>query len=156
MTGLKVGDQVELKAEATSGLPIYYRIEDSNNSKAAEIYSSGNKRYLDCKADGEFQIVAIQEGNQNYYSTTRIRKQVVIGNGGTGISSTKGNSIQIQNTSDGVRITNAMPGDLINVYAADGTLQWAVEAENTTTDIQLLKGRVYIIKAGGKTVKVSL
>ena len=76
LTGLKVGEQVELKAESTSGLPVTYQMESNN---VAEVYAAGTKWYLDCKADGEVQIVAMQEGNQNYYSSTRIRKKVVVG-----------------------------------------------------------------------------
>lgn len=82
LSNLNVGDQVELKAVASSGLPITYTMDNNN---AAEIYWTGNKSYLDCIAEGELQIMAVQEGNQNYYSTQRIRKNVVIGNGGTGI-----------------------------------------------------------------------
>ena len=76
LTGLKVGEQVELKAESTSGLPVTYQMESNN---VAEVYAAGTKWYLDCKADGEVQIVAMQEGNQNYYSSTRIRKIVAVG-----------------------------------------------------------------------------
>ena len=76
LTGLKVGEQVELKAESTSGLPVTYQMESNN---VAEVYAAGAKWYLDCKADGEVQIVAMQEGNQNYYSSTRIRKKIVVG-----------------------------------------------------------------------------
>ena len=41
-------------------------------------YSTGNKFYLDCKDEGTFQIVAVQNGNKNYYSSTRIRKIVTV------------------------------------------------------------------------------
>ena len=85
LTGLKVGEQVELKAESTSELPVTYQMESNN---VAEVYAAGTKWYLDCKADGEVQIVAMQEGNQNYYSSTRIRKKVVVGET-TGIRAAK-------------------------------------------------------------------
>ena len=77
LSALSVDDQVELKAEASSGLPITYTMDQTN---IAEIYSTGNKYYLDCKGEGTFQIVAVQNGNKNYYSSTRIRKTVTIGN----------------------------------------------------------------------------
>ena len=86
LTGLKVGEQIELKAESTSGLPVTYQMESNN---VAEVYAAGAKWYLDCKADGEVQIVAMQEGNQNYYSSTRIRKKVVVGDDVTGIRAAK-------------------------------------------------------------------
>ncbi|MBR4925987.1 MAG: leucine-rich repeat protein [Prevotella sp.] len=78
LTGLNVGDQVELKAEASSGLPITYTMDDNG---AAEIYTAGTKTYLDCIAGGQFSIRAIQNGNNNYYSSTRISNTVsIVGN----------------------------------------------------------------------------
>lgn len=77
LSALSIDDQVELKAEASSGLPITYTMDQTN---IAEIYSTGNKFYLDCKGEGTFQIVAVQNGDKNYYSSTRIRKTVTIGN----------------------------------------------------------------------------
>lgn len=75
LSGLKVGDQVELLATASSGLSINYTM-DSNN--AAEIYSTGAKTYLDCKAGGQFSIRAVQNGNKNYYSSPRVSNVVSI------------------------------------------------------------------------------
>gem|GEM_PF-636687 len=74
LSGLEVGDQVELKAIASSGLPITYTMD----TEAAELYSAGSKTYLDCMADGQFLIRAIQNGNNNYYSSPRASKTVTI------------------------------------------------------------------------------
>lgn len=75
LTNLKVGDQVELQASASSNLPITF-IADSENY--AEIYKAGSKTYMECKKAGSFHIKAVQEGNDNYYSTQRINKTVNI------------------------------------------------------------------------------
>lgn len=72
---LKVGDQIELKAVASSDLPITYSMDYNG---AAEIYSAGNKPYLDCKAGGSFLIRAVQSGNKNYYSSPRASNTVTI------------------------------------------------------------------------------
>lgn len=151
LSDLKIGDQVELKASVTSGLPVKYTM-DSNSF--AEIYTIGNKSYLDCIANGEFQIVAIQEGNKNYYSSTRARKTATIGNA-SAIETIKGSEVQIYRTSFGVRVTNANVGDIIKVYSIDGLLQKSVKTEDITTDIPLANNKVYIVKVGGKTVKLS-
>ena len=74
LSGLEVGDQVELQATASSGLPITYTMD----TEAAELYSAGSKTYLDCMADGQFLIRAIQNGNNNYYSSPRASKTVTI------------------------------------------------------------------------------
>lgn len=75
LSGLQVGDQVELQAVASSGLPITYTMENNN---AAEVYSAGNKTYLDCLGEGQFLIRAVQNGNNNYYSSPRASKTATI------------------------------------------------------------------------------
>ena len=75
LTNLKVGDQVELQASASSNLPISFTM-DSNDY--AEIYKAGSRTYMECKKAGSFHIKAVQEGNDNYYSTARINKDVTI------------------------------------------------------------------------------
>ena len=46
--------------------------------------------------------------------------------------------------------------DMIMVYSADGIQQKSVKVEGLITDIPLSKDKVYIIKVGTKTVKLSL
>ena len=77
LNGLRVGDQVKMKAESSSGLPVKYQIV---NSSIAEVYSAGKGDYLDCIEEGDAQIIAIQEGNNNYCTSPRLRKSIVISN----------------------------------------------------------------------------
>lgn len=58
-----VGDQFELTAVASTGLPVSYKV---NDGRIASIYSIGNTYYLDCIAPGEVVITATQAGNNNY------------------------------------------------------------------------------------------
>lgn len=154
LSNLKVGEQVELHAVASSGLPITYTMESNSY---AEIYSAGNnKKYLDCKAEGQFVIRAVQEGNKNYYSSTRINKTVIIGNGESAVKSVVNSSVKIQVMDYGIRVSDANSDDVIRVYSIDGVLQKTVKAEGLITDIPLSKDKVYIVKVGGKTVKLSL
>ena len=152
LSGLKVGDQVELLAVASSGLPITYTM-DSNNF--AELYSAGNnKKYLDCKAEGQFTIRATQDGNKNYYSSTRINKTVTIGNIESAVKSLENSLVNIQRMPFGIRVTDANLGNVILIYSTDGVLQKSVKVENEITDIPLSRDKVYIVKVGGKTVKI--
>lgn len=73
---IQIGDQIELLAYATSGLPIDYTI--SNNSLASTYHANG-KVYLDCLEEGTLVIRALQEGNNNYYAAVRKSKNVTIG-----------------------------------------------------------------------------
>ena len=75
LSNLCIGDQVELKATATSRLPVTYSVD---NEEMAEIYSTGKKIYLDCKAVGQCYIKVFQEGNKNYYATPRQSKPITI------------------------------------------------------------------------------
>ena len=230
LSGLNVGDQVELKAEASSGLPITYTME---NDDVAEIYSTGTKQYLDCRTGGLFSIRAIQNGNKNYYSSPRASNTVVIvgsnpptdpvltikqgdegsiktqvskgsvytftiapdngwiihsvsfndsdvtgqlnsdnafttpainGNATLFVVYEKGNesavnaakqsAVKIQGMSFGVRVSEAAPSDVIQVYSTNGALLKSMKAEGQFTDIPLPKDNVYIIKVGEKTVKL--
>lgn len=78
LTNLSKGQQIELLAYSTSGLPITYAI-DIDSATVCEVYSVGNKKYLDCIGEGEVQLRATQEGNSNYYSSPRISKTVIVG-----------------------------------------------------------------------------
>lgn len=77
LTNLKVYDQVELKAMATSGLPISYTMDETD---VCEIYKAGSKTYISCDNPGTVRIRAIQEGNNNYETTARLYKEVKVSN----------------------------------------------------------------------------
>ena len=77
LTNLKVYDQIELNAVATSGLPISYTMDETD---VCEIYKAGSKTYISCNNPGTAMIRAIQEGNDNYETTARMYKQVKVSN----------------------------------------------------------------------------
>ena len=77
LTNLKVYDQIELKAVATSGLPISYTMDKTD---VCEIYKAGSKTYISCDNPGTVRIRAIQEGNNNYETTARMYKEVKVSN----------------------------------------------------------------------------
>ena len=68
-------DQIELTAIASSGLEITYTVE---GNQICSITKIGQKQYLDCTGEGETVIVAIQEGNKNYWQSTKVYKPIVI------------------------------------------------------------------------------
>lgn len=152
LVGLKVDDQVELKAISTSGLPITYQLE---NSHIAEVYSAGKSNYLDCKAEGETQIVAVQVGNRNYYSSARIRKRIVI-EGASDIISAEDSSLMINRTPFGVSISNVNIGEMIKVYSINGVLFKSMIVDRGMVEIPLTKGKMYIVKVGLKIIKIKL
>lgn len=230
LTNLKVGDQVELQAIASSNLPITFT---ADSEEYAEIYKAGSKTYMECRKAGSFHIKAVQDGNDNFYSTQRINKEVTIvgedeynptlfikqaDNGMISTKVSKGNSytftiyaesgwrihsvtfnnndvtnkldsnnsyttpaitenstlsvvfeqensavnahqassVRIHTTSTGVIVTGTNADDVIRIYTTDGTLQHSVRAEGSQVEIPLHKEIVYIVKVGGKTVKLRI
>lgn len=147
---LRVGNQIELKATASSGLTVTYT---SENPSIAEVYAVGNKYYLDCIAEGELWIVAVQDGNKNYYSSPRIRKNIVIGDA-SAINANARTIARIVKTSYGLRIIDANVGNIIRVYTTGGQLIHSIKVDDHIIDIPLAKDGVYIIKDGEKTVKL--
>ncbi len=74
---VNVGDQLELLAYTTSGLPIDFNLSDYS---LGTVYSANGKYYLDCLNEGILVIKALQEGDKNYYSAVRVSKTIIIGN----------------------------------------------------------------------------
>lgn len=68
-------DQIELTAIASSGLEVTYTVE---GNQICSIINIGGKQYLDCSGEGKTVIVAVQEGNKNFWQSTKVYKQVVI------------------------------------------------------------------------------
>ena len=152
LSDLKIGEQVELLASASSGLPITYTIDGNND--IAEVYTAGTKTYLDCKSSGKFYIRAVQNGNKNYYSSPRAVNNVSIIDGqnvNNVISNSKRSNIKILSTSEGVRVVDANIGDDICVYNIIGILQQSVKVNANIIDIPLKKGNCYIFKVGTET-----
>lgn len=58
-----VGDQFEITATASTGLPVSFKV---NDGRIASIFSIGDTYYLDCIAPGQVVITATQAGNNNY------------------------------------------------------------------------------------------
>lgn len=132
LEGLHVGDQVELLAAASSGLPITYTMD---NYDAAEIYSAGTKTYLDCKAGGQFSIRAMQNGNNNYYSSPRISNNVSI----SGSNPSSDPVLTIKQADNGSVSTQVSKGSVytFTINASTGWKIHSVTYNNTDVTSQL-------------------
>lgn len=72
---VKQYEQIELTATASSGLDITYTVV---GNQICSVYKIGNKQYVDCTGTGEAMIEAVQNGNKNYWQSTKIQKPIVI------------------------------------------------------------------------------
>lgn len=77
LSNLKLYDQVQLLAEASSGLKVSYYVVAPD---ICSIINIGEKTYLDCSNEGETIIYALQDGNKNYWQTNKEYKTVKICN----------------------------------------------------------------------------
>lgn len=68
-------DQIELTCKASSGLDITYSI---TGNEIGSIIQVGRKTFLDCSRIGEGAVVAVQEGDNNYWPTTKLYKPIKI------------------------------------------------------------------------------
>ena len=115
--------QAELTAEATSGLPVEYHVTDESVCTVSTI---GSKHFLDCFGLGETVIYAVQNGDSNWWQTTKTYKTVRIVN-------TSG----IDTIADGERE--------FDVYSVNGQM-----VRKSARNLQGLPKGVYIVK--GKRV----
>ena len=113
-----------LEASSTSGLPVSYAM-DSNS--VAEIYLVAESTYLDCKAVGQAQVMAVQGGNHNYHSTTRLRRTVTVNDSSTAINELQNEALEEAKIFDmsGTRINNLQKGVNI-VRMSDGSVKKVV------------------------------
>lgn len=172
LSNLKVGDQVELLAKASSGLPITYTMDNN----AAEIYTAGKKTYLDCKAGGQFSIRAVQDGNINYYSSPRASNYVAIigsnppsdpmltikqaDNGSVSVPVTKGSVYTFTiSPSNGWRVHSVTynDSDLTSQLSSDGRFTTPAITGNSTLSVVFEEGSsaVNSIRASEVTIQAT-
>ncbi|MCR4920363.1 MAG: hypothetical protein K5945_01460, partial [Bacteroidaceae bacterium] len=85
----------------------------------------------------------------------RIRKPLIVGP--VAVDEAKdGSLVKILSTPSGVKVTGVKLGETIRIYTVDGVLQKSIQVEKQTTDIPLQKRKIYIVKVGGKSVKIGL
>ena len=98
-------DQIELTASASSGLPITYEVGSNN---VIDLYTSGNKTFIDCYGTGTVTIRATQKGNENYLASETVTNRITV-------------------VSEGGNVDPTNPDIIINVTSA-GTLPSKIAA----------------------------
>lgn len=143
-----VGDQLELKAIASSGLSVKYSVSDES---IAEIYTSNGSVYLDCLKAGEVTIKANQSGDDNFAAADRVTKKIIITEK-SGIENINcDNSINVISKGNDIIIKGVKDASVV-IYNINGQL---VYTGNGTTIAVADKG-IYIVEVSGKTFKVAL
>ena len=74
----------------------------------------------------------------------------------TAIDAAEAGGVEISATSGGIAISGAAEGLPVSVYDEGGRLAFSGTATGGTLHIPAAKGHIYIIKVGGKTLKVAM
>ena len=143
---VSVGDQVELLAEATSGLPIKYSVSDES---IAEIYTLNGIIYLDCIKEGEITLKANQPGNDNYMSADRVTKTIKINKTSGAYNIDTENDIKVIVKNNNI-IVIGIDNAPINIYNLNGQ---CIYSGNETIISGIAYG-IYIVKINGISYKV--
>ena len=64
--------------------------------------------------------------------------------------------VKIYSMTFGIRVKDAQPSEIVEVYSPDGILIKSVKVENSIMDVLLTKGKMYVVKVGQKIVKLSI
>jgi hypothetical protein len=65
-------------------------------------------------------------------------------------------NVKVYGQGNDIVVTNVEPGDIINVYTTNGMLVSSTVAGSDRVSISVANNATYIVKAGGKTVKIAL
>lgn len=144
LTNLQQYSQIELEATSTSGLPISYYVESDTDCSVITI---GTKKYLDCFGTGETVIYAIQEGNRNYYQTTKMYKPVKVLSV-TGISGVSYGSGKVRISGGKVYVNGLATNATVSIYTTAGATVYS----GSDAEITLPKGS-YILRIGNWSKK---
>ena len=119
LSNMELYQQVELTATASSGLDISYY---SSDASVCEIQKVGSRRYINCVGEGETAIYAIQEGNKNYWESSKVYKRIkVVDMTGVGDVLTEDKGANIYDT-NGIKRSTLRKG-LNIVRTNDGTVK---------------------------------
>ena len=73
-----------------------------------------------------------------------------------GVNARTMSNVRIFGNSGSIVVTNTEPGDIVNVYETDGKMVSSVVADSSELRINVKSGTVYIVKVGGKTLKIAM
>lgn len=140
--------QIELEAKASSGLPVSYTL---NNDTVCNLTYIGSKTYLDCYHYGRVTIAAVQNGDRNYWPTTKSYKVLTVADATDIKGISHGNS-----TNGSITVSNGkviISGVDDNVLLRISTLSGATIYSGREREIGLPNG-IYIVRIGNRTTKV--
>jgi uncharacterized repeat protein (TIGR02543 family) len=151
-TTLDIADRAyALSATATSGLPVLFRLRDTD-AYLAEI-TGGNQ--LTLISAGEIEVTAYVAANNNYEDATEVTVPITITGSTVGIGALPAADALTAKLVNGLlKITGIAAGESVAVYSAQGTTVYRQAAVSGEQNIQLPVRGVYVVVAAEKKVKV--
>jgi hypothetical protein len=98
----------------------------------------------------------VDEGNSTDDETIVDDEDIVDEGNITCLQTVTATKLDISVIGDKVQISNLKVGELVQVYTSNGEMVLSEKATNATSEIQLSKNKMYIIKSGSKYAKIIL
>lgn len=146
MLTIKQADSGSVGIQVTKGSSYTFTIAPSNGWRVHSVTFNNSDVTNQLSSDGRYTTPTINSNSTLY---------VVYEQGSSAVYSVKQSDVKIQATSFGVSVIGANIGDMVYIYTTDGLLQHSVKVDAQTINIPLTKDVVYVVKIGGKTLKLS-
>ena len=144
---LKSGSEGRMKQLAKRGETYTFVIEPEDGWGIHSVTFNGND-------------VTSQLDSENRYTTPAINDNatlcVTYEQWGNSIRSDANMNVHVSTMSNSIQISNATPGSICNIYATGGELLESFVVSNSSLNIPMPSGHVYIVKVGDRVFKVGL
>ncbi len=144
---LKSGSEGRMKQAVKRGEAYTFVIEPEDGWGIHSVTFNGND-------------VTSQLDSENRYTTPAINDNatlcVTYEQWGNSIRSDANMNVHVSTMSNSIQISNATPGSVCNIYATGGELLESFVLSNSSSNIPMPSGHVYIMKVGERVFKVGL
>ena len=144
---LKSGSEGRMKQLAKQGETYTFVIEPEDGWAIHSVTFNGND-------------VTSQLDSENRYTTPAINDNatlcVTYEQWGNSIRSDANMNVRVSTLLNSIQISNATPGSICNIYATGGELLESFVLSNSSSNIPMPSGHVYIVKVGERVFKVGL
>ena len=141
------GDEGLIKTQVAKGSIYTFTIEAANGWRIHSVSYNNEDVTNQLDTNNRFITPNINES---------VTLNVVFEDSQTGIATSRVSSAKILGTSFGIRIKDAKPKDVLNIYTLDGKLVKSLIIQSNEIDVQLQNNNTYIINLADLRVKVRL
>ena len=162
-------DFLKIVKMAGDGNPIYLTLKDAASGSMKLLAKKGEKYTIAIEPETGWKLSSVtfndddvtsQLESQGRFTTPAITAdavlRVIYKQLNTQMASMDVQNISVKAVKGGVRIDNAREGTICQVFTTEGKQVKTFTIRESSSFISLPEGQVYIVKVGGKTLKVAL